>query len=42
MKIRLVLFFISCGFQVYGQHFKPKKSPTELQENVVKKITERY
>jgi|688.fasta_scaffold340095_2 mannose-6-phosphate isomerase-like protein (cupin superfamily) len=40
MKIRLVLFFISCGFQVYAQHFKPKNLPKELQENAVEKISE--
>jgi mannose-6-phosphate isomerase-like protein (cupin superfamily) len=40
MKIRLVLFFISCGFQVYAQHFKPKKLPRQLQENTIEKISE--
>jgi len=40
MKIRLVLLFIVFGIYVQGQVFKPKKSPKELQENVVKKISE--
>ncbi|MFM8241491.1 MAG: hypothetical protein ACKN86_01690, partial [Crocinitomicaceae bacterium] len=40
MKIRLVLFFIICGFQIYSQHFKPKNLPKELQENAVEKISE--
>jgi mannose-6-phosphate isomerase-like protein (cupin superfamily) len=40
MRIRLVLFFIGCGFQVFGQHFKPKKLLRELQENSVEKISE--
>lgn len=40
MKIRLVLFFIFYGIHVHGQHFKPKKSPKILSENLVEKITE--
>jgi mannose-6-phosphate isomerase-like protein (cupin superfamily) len=40
MKIRLVLLFIVFGIHVQGQAFRPKKSPKELQENVVEKITE--
>lgn len=40
MKIRLVLLFIVFSIYVQGQVFKPKKSPKELQENVVEKISE--
>ncbi|MFM7667685.1 MAG: cupin domain-containing protein [Bacteroidota bacterium] len=40
MKIRLVPLFIVFSIYVQGQVFKPKKSPKELQENVVEKITE--
>lgn len=38
--MRLVLLFIVFGIYVQGQVFKPKKSPKELQENVVEKLSE--
>jgi mannose-6-phosphate isomerase-like protein (cupin superfamily) len=40
MKIRLVPLFIVYSIYVQGQVFKPKKSPKELQENSIEKITE--
>ena len=40
MKIRLVPLFIVFSIYVQGQVFKPKKSPKELQENSIEKITE--
>lgn len=40
MKIRLVPLFIVFSIYVQGQVFKPKKSPKELQANVVEKISE--
>lgn len=40
MKIRLFPLFIVFSIYVQGQVFKPKKSPKELQENSIEKITE--
>ena len=40
MRFLLILFFLVFLNTAHGQYFKPKKSPSKLQENVVEKISE--